>query len=47
MDTTENRKPFWKRFLWLLGIWTASVLALGLVSWLLRLFMAAAGLSTP
>ncbi len=46
MDTTE-KKPFWKRLGWLVLIWTASVLALGAVSYLLRLFMQAAGMSTP
>jgi hypothetical protein len=46
MDTTE-KKPFLKRLGWLVLIWTASVLALGAVSYLLRLFMQAAGMSTP
>ncbi|RJG12021.1 DUF2474 domain-containing protein [Pseudomonas cavernicola] len=44
---TSGKKPLWQRLGWLLAIWTGSVLALGLVSWLLRLFMNAAGLSTP
>ncbi|MBT8769045.1 DUF2474 domain-containing protein [Metapseudomonas boanensis] len=54
MATTEvqlvgkpEKKPLWQRLAWLLGIWTASVLALGTVSYLLRMFMTAAGLSTP
>jgi hypothetical protein len=29
---------------WLIGIWTASVLALGLAAWVLRGVMAAAGM---
>ena len=46
MDNPE-KKPLWQRLGWLVGIWTASVLALGAVSYLLRLFMHAAGMSTP
>ena len=42
-----EKKPIWQRIAWLAGIWTVSVLSLGLVSYLLRLFMNAAGLSTP
>ena len=33
--------------IWLAGIWTASVLALGVAAWLMRLFMSAAGLGVP
>ncbi|MCU9950877.1 DUF2474 domain-containing protein [Pseudomonas solani] len=46
VDNSE-KKPLWQRLGWLLAIWTGSVLALGAVSYLLRLFMNAAGLSTP
>ncbi|BBP81349.1 MULTISPECIES: DUF2474 domain-containing protein [Pseudomonas] len=46
VDNPE-KKPLWQRLGWLLAIWTGSVLALGVVSYLLRLFMNAAGLSTP
>lgn len=46
MDKVE-KKPLWQRLGWLVGIWAVSVLALGAVSYLLRLFMNAAGLSTP
>ncbi|WP_137818267.1 DUF2474 domain-containing protein [Pseudomonas sp. 2FG] len=42
-----GKKLLWQRLGWLVAIWTASVLALGAVSYLLRLFMTAAGLSTP
>ncbi|MBM7061481.1 DUF2474 domain-containing protein [Pseudomonas sp. UL073] len=41
------KKPLWQRLGWLLLIWAGSVLALGVVSYGLRLFMNAAGLSTP
>ncbi|SDI92413.1 Protein of unknown function [Pseudomonas flavescens] len=47
MNKATEKKPLWQRIAWLAGIWTVSVLSLGLVSYLLRLFMSAAGLSTP
>lgn len=47
MSATPPAKPLWQRLAWLVGIWTASVLTLGAVAWLLRLLMNAAGLSTP
>jgi len=47
MHETLEKKPLWQRLGWLLVIWAASVLALGVVSYLLRLFMQAAGLGTP
>ncbi|TBU76746.1 DUF2474 domain-containing protein [Pseudomonas daroniae] len=47
MNRTNEKKPLWQRIAWLAGIWTASVLSLGALSYLLRLFMNAAGLSTP
>ena len=31
--------PFWKRLLWMAGIWAASVLALGVVAALIRLWL--------
>lgn len=45
----EGMSPVsWPRRLgWLVGIWLASVASLGLLAWLLRQFMAAAGLATP
>ena len=46
LDKSE-KKPLLQRLGWLVLIWSASVLALGALSYLLRLFMNAAGLSTP
>lgn len=43
----QEKKPLWQRLGWLVLIWSGSVLALGLVSYLLRLAMNAAGLSSP
>ncbi len=40
-------KPLWQRMSWLVLIWSGSVLALGVVAWLLRLAMNAVGLSSP
>lgn len=42
----SEKKPLLQRLGWLVLIWSASVLALGALSYLLRLFMNAAGLST-
>jgi hypothetical protein len=47
MPEQQEKKPLWQRLGWLLLIWSASVLALGLVAGLLRLFMQAAGMGTP
>lgn len=47
MTESGEKKPLWQRLGWLVAIWAGSVLALGAVSYLLRLFMQAAGLSTP
>ncbi len=43
----KSAKPLWQRMVWLVTIWFASVLALGVLAWLLRQFIAAAGLTTP
>ena len=43
----SSRPPLWKGLLWMLLLWLASVLALGVVSLLLRLLMQAAGLESP
>lgn len=43
----KEAKPLWQRLTWLVVIWSASVLALGVLAWLIRRFMAAAGLVVP
>ncbi|WP_263260221.1 DUF2474 domain-containing protein [Pseudomonas sp. RIT-PI-S] len=43
-DSPLVKKPLWQRLGWLLLIWTASVVTLGVVAGLLRLLMAAAGM---
>ena len=35
------------RLMWMVAIWALSVASLGIVAWLLRLFMHWAGLSLP
>ncbi|MDJ0040079.1 DUF2474 domain-containing protein [Pantoea allii] len=40
----ETRSPWWKRVLWLVIIYGASVLALGVVATLFRMMMTAAGM---
>ena len=35
-----DRQPLWKRIAWLVLLWSASVLFLTLVGWLLRLWLA-------
>ncbi|AYG46679.1 DUF2474 domain-containing protein [Pseudomonas sp. Leaf58] len=42
----DEKKPLWQRLGWLLLIWAMSVAALGVAAWVMRLFMAAAGLTT-
>ncbi len=42
MDTIETRQnagPLWKRLAWMVAIWTASVVALGLVAAAIRFFL--------
>ena len=43
---TPDRPHWGRRLLWLVGIWAASVLALGVAASVLKLFMRAAGMST-
>ncbi|PZU09823.1 DUF2474 domain-containing protein [Sphingomonas sp.] len=35
----EAERPFWHRLLWMIGIWTASVLALGIVASIIRFWL--------
>lgn len=46
-EEAVRARPFWKRLLWLVVIWCASIAVLSGFAWLLRQFMGAAGLSTP
>ncbi len=45
-DESSAPAPLRKRLGWLVLIWIASVLTLGGVAWLMRLFMNAIGLQT-
>lgn len=40
-----SNRSWWRRIGWLIAIWTASVAALAVVAYFLRLLMHAAGLS--
>ncbi|MGH8466151.1 MAG: DUF2474 domain-containing protein [Pseudomonas sp.] len=42
----EEKKPLLHRLGWLVILWAGSVTALGIVAWLMRMFMSAAGLTT-
>jgi Protein of unknown function (DUF2474) len=44
MQRAPGSASGWKRFGWLLLIWCASVAALGVVAWVIRLGMHAAGM---
>jgi len=35
----EAERPFWQRLLWMIGIWTTSVLALGIVASIIRFWL--------
>ena len=45
MDSGDMQNPWWKKLGWLVLIWSASVAALGLVAYAMRLLMRAAGLA--
>ncbi|HCD9613247.1 DUF2474 domain-containing protein [Klebsiella aerogenes] len=42
----EIPRPFWKKLMWLVIIWAASVMALGVVATVFKLLMTAAGMKT-
>lgn len=46
MPETQQKNPWFQRVGWLVLIWAGSVLALGVVSLLLRWFMSAAGMTS-
>ncbi|WP_417660639.1 DUF2474 domain-containing protein [Pseudomonas sp.] len=46
MTGSQQKKPLYQRIGWLVAIWAGSVLALGVVSLLLRWFMNAAGMTS-
>lgn len=41
----QGNGAWWKKLGWLIGLWSASVAALAIVAWLLRLVMQVVGLS--
>ncbi len=41
-----HQRPFWQKLMWLVIIWGASVLALGVVATVFKLLMTAAGMRT-
>jgi hypothetical protein len=38
--SADAPRPLWRRLAWLVAIWAASVAALGVVAWFLRLWIA-------
>ena len=44
-QTAEPSGSRWGRLAWLILIWTANIAALGVLAWVIRLLMAAAGLT--
>jgi len=37
----ENEPPLWKRVAWMIGIWLASITALGIVAMIIRFWLKA------
>jgi hypothetical protein len=46
VDSQYEGQSLWRRLIWLVAIWAASVAAVGLTAELLRLLMGLAGLRT-
>lgn len=46
INTAPTRTPLWQRLLWMVLIWSGSILALGVVSLLFRMMMTAAGMKS-
>ncbi|ADW76190.1 MULTISPECIES: DUF2474 domain-containing protein [Rahnella] len=44
--TVNSKKPFWKRVVWLIVIYSLSVLSLAVVAFLFRMMMTAAGMKS-
>lgn len=44
--TANIKKPFWKRVIWLIVIYTLSVLSLAVVAFLFKMMMTAAGMKS-
>lgn len=42
----KTARPFWKKLAWMVIIWAASVLSLGIVATVFKLLMTAAGMRT-
>jgi len=38
-DEAAGKRPLWRRLAWFIGIWACSLLALGIVAYLLRLWL--------
>jgi fatty acid desaturase len=45
MEAPREAPSLWRRLAWLVALWAGGVLSLGVVAWLLKLFMRAAGLA--